>query len=157
MPFDLQCRLKLGGSAGTDLTLVAVSPFLQKILTALVTSPIGGTIQPYDIHTYQNPFSFTQGTVVGDLTESAYPGYAEQGGTAWSPPGFDDDGNVVMVADLPVPFQVTADPAGELLAGVYILDADGDLAFGLGLDVPIALTDGLLIPMTFVFQLGNLP
>jgi len=158
MPFDLQCRLQLGGSPGSDLVLVATSGWLLKALDFLSVTPAPATIplSAYEVHSYLNPFVFDKDTVVGDLTESVYPGYASQVGNPWSPVGTDDNDNVVCVADLPAPWQVTGDPAGELLAGVYVLDGDGDLAFGVGLTEPIALVNGLLIPATLIIQLGNL-
>src|SRR5690242_9920198 len=101
--FDIQARVRLGGSAGEDLQLQVVDPILVDLVGDLVAgAPLAtGRFNGSIMKTFSNGVVFTEHTLVGDLVESAYPGYAASGTLLWSAAGTDDSGNHVVVADAP--------------------------------------------------------
>lgn len=156
--FDIQARVRLGGSAGADLQLTVISAILTDLVGDLVAgAPLAtGRFNGCKLATFSNGVVVTEQTLIGDLTESAYPGYAESAALVWSVAGVDDAGNHVVVADAPTPFHVTGDPAGEMLHGVYLVSGAGALLAGGTFGAPVPLVNGELIPATAILQVGNL-
>lgn len=156
MSFDVQARVSIGGGPSDDLPLILTRPTIQGILAELIdATPAGGVLSgTVTAHAMANSLLFTPFTVIGDLVESTFPGYAATALVAWSAVGLDPSGNVIVFADLSTPFICTGDPLGEVVGGVY-LTAGGVLLGGVAIDPAIVLVDGSLIPASFILQIGN--
>lgn len=97
----------------------------------------------FNYHLYSNSFVPTDAMVIGDFTESTFPGYAGQSVTSggWGSPS--DDGTCSTVASASQVYTATG-ASGESAYGYYVTDnADGALLFAelfVGGAVPLSTT-----------------
>ena len=161
MAFDIQARAAIGGPAPDDVQLVLNTPTLQEILGDIVSANLGTNLPgPFFNCTfglYQNGLIPDENTTFEELIECNFPGYSRSDALTFSGVGLDDQGNIVVVADVPDAFQCTGDPDSQQVRGCYIATA-GDANVTLGaaaLADAIDLANGTLIPATLTVQIGN--
>lgn len=124
-----------------------------KQLAELKTAMINGG----NIRLFQNDLDPTPSTVLGDLTEATYTGYAMIAVAAWNA-GYTEPttGRGTIVTPL-AQFQPTGSAVTNLIYGWYYTDADGDLVCcGRLSGAPIAMAGvGDAIPLFVKLQLGG--
>lgn len=156
--FDIQVRARLGTPDHGEIQLLVVDPVLKQLVGDMVAAaPLAtGRFKDCTAHLYTNAIVVGPGTVVGDLVEAAFPGYAASAAVTFSAAGLDDVGNHVVIGDVPA-FTVTGDPAGAQVMGIYLLGGGvGTPLLAVGrLPAPQGLTNGELIPATVVLSVGN--
>jgi hypothetical protein len=80
------------------------------------------------LHLFQNNYTPVDTTVVGDLTEATFDGYAANALAGWSAAALDVNNKAATEAPLST-FTKTAGATTNTIYGVYCLDVDGDLAY----------------------------
>lgn len=160
MPFDIQARACIGGPATDEVKLIVNGPTLTTLVGDLVSANLGvappGIFNGATFGAYQNGLIPDENTTFGDLVECNFTGYSRSANLTFSPAGLDDQGNHVVVADMPDAWQCTGD-TDQQIQGVFLSpndDANVALAAG-ALDTPISLANGTLVPGTVTLQVGN--
>ncbi len=110
---------------------------------------IANFLQGGEGHLYTNNYTPVHGTVIGDFTEAAFSGYANQALTSWSSPALDGSFHAFTTAD-PVQFANTSG-SGQVVYGYFLTDINGDLIGGEKYASPITIPDGLFLQETFTF------
>jgi hypothetical protein len=75
---------------------------------------------------YVNNINVTDATVIGDLTEATFAGYAASAALTWGTPY--NDGDHASVESNRVQFTTTGEPDGQTARGAYLTTAGGSPA-----------------------------
>lgn len=111
---------------------------------------VGGTPPPA-IHCYSNNYTPNATTVLSDLTESAFSGYASTATGGWTAPQLQQDGSWISSTNLIGLFTLSALTVTETIYGVYLTDTTGALFAAYKLSNALVLNnigDGLLLSTT---------
>lgn len=122
----------------------ALIPDTEKLL--IMDDLIANKLTGATAHLITNTPTLSHSTVIGDLTEAAWAGYAAQSLTGWSASALDAAFRAFSEAD-PVQFSNTAG-SGQTATGYYVLDGTGDLLQVELYPVPIVIPDGLFLQET---------
>jgi hypothetical protein len=151
------------GEGGLVQMLATVG--LVKAIVAAMVAATGakGPLNDAHVGLFTGQPSLDPGTVVGDLVEPTYAGYARQAldPAAWEPPSVQTDGSVATMNCGCIHFRMTDNLAPTSITGVFLADAAGPggnlLASG-ALDSPYALiaTDQSFDVLTIVGLPQNL-
>lgn len=157
---DIQMRACLGGPVGDEVQLIVNNDFLKTFLGDIVSANLGtnlpGPAFNATLGLYQNGLVPDVNTTFADLVECNFTGYSRSSNLTFSTVGFDDQGNVICVADAPTPFHATASDNQTVQGAFLATAADANVAIAAGqVTPPIGITSGLLIPATVTLQMGN--
>lgn len=113
------------------------NPILRTYLVAILAG-----FNPFpskDVHLFQRPFLFTNDTVLADIPEANFQGYALQSAFNWGTPYFDGAGQLVMSAGNFV-FTATGPGNPNLIGGWYLTDAaNTTFVWGQNLSPPVGV------------------
>ena len=93
---------------------------LLSVLTSLVTTP--GVLFHPDVHLYQNNIVPNRSTLIGDLTEADFTGYAKVTAMVWGTPYYDVDGSALCFGTSHS-FVATDAVAPNTIYGYYLTDS----------------------------------
>jgi len=107
----------------------------QLLAAAPATGPFAGAL----LGLFTNNITPTRSTILADLVEAAYAGYARQAGV-YSVPGRDQNGNIGSFTTRLI-WQETGGPTAVNVYGIFLVDSTGMILYGAELfDTPITLT-----------------
>lgn len=108
------------------------------------------------LHLFQNDITPTPLTVIGDLVEADFDGYAAVAITAFEAP-FLDPQNLATVYGILAMFQATGATTPNQIFGAYFVDVNTDLAFVYRFPQPIQIAAaGNAVPVVPKYQFGPL-
>lgn len=104
---------------------VIASPERRRMLTAqkAVAQWDSGNIE---VRLFQNDIAPTKATVVGDLTEATFTGYAAITTLAFADAVYDDDNDGLLVATETMTFTSTGSAITNTCYGYYLVDGNGN-------------------------------
>lgn len=102
---------------------VVTDYFLKGCATNLKGTALDGVLKGAKVGLFVNTPSLSQGTVIGDLTEPTFAGYAQQAVT-WSGPFQQPDLSWADQGGL-YTFQATDDLTPTVVTGVFLVDSAG--------------------------------
>lgn len=106
---------------------------------------------------FQNNVSPTVNTVVGDLDEADFTGYAEKTVTAYGAAFLDPSNNATILSPVETWTATVPNLVPQTVYGVYALDADGDLAFMERFATPVEIPEaGGTVAIVAKYQQGLL-
>jgi len=94
----------------------------------------------YEVHLYQNDYTPVDATVIGDLDEADYSGYAEQIATGWTAAVTTPLGRAISFAD-EMNFAHDGGGTDNTIYGYYVLAPTGSLAWVERFLGPITMAD----------------
>jgi len=122
-------------------SILAMRALLLGLLTDAIA--VGGSLEAPELGLFQNNVVFDPDlTVIGDLDEADYTGYAKEALT-WDQPSVSDDGNLEMHASQAT-FRPTDAVTPNDIYGWFLVDAGGALIAGGNFDTaPLPMNNAL--------------
>lgn len=131
---------------------IAVYKLILDALTAM--KAVGGDLNGAKVGLYTNVHQPSKGTLLADLTQATYTGYALVAIATWGAPFLDPIGNPTMVGNH-IQFQPTDGAVPNTITGWFIVDSAGtDLLIACALPTPVVLADAshaLIVEPTVVY------
>ncbi len=107
------------------MSSVLCEPLLKAAEQGLIETLATPALQANRVMEYVNSIALTESTLLSDLVEATYDGYARGSIASWLGPELDIDGNLVVVPAAPVAFSCSGDVTVNTLIGIGILDPSG--------------------------------
>lgn len=104
--------------------MTAVKPFLQAIITNLITA-VTGDLAGALLHLYKNDYTPNPNTLLADMTEADFSGYVSKVVT-WSAVSISDDGHPESIGTA-LEFRPTSSVITNNIYGAYLTTAGGAL------------------------------
>lgn len=125
-----------------------VVPNLSKVYLTKQAALPAQNFYPATIKLFQNNYIPVAGTVIGDLTEATFSGYAAQALAGGAVSGMLDASGRAVAQWNAVTF-TKAGATGNTIYGYYVIDGSGNLLWAERFDSSIAMnTDGAFIQLT---------
>ncbi|MGL4555272.1 MAG: hypothetical protein ACRC33_29245 [Gemmataceae bacterium] len=133
----------------------AVLTRAEKIaLLNAMTAADTGTLDEAKVGLFSNEITPNDLTVLADLTEAAYTGYAKKSVAAWGAAFLDENGKPRITAQS-LQFNPTASTATDTVRGYFVTNAAGDtLKFAVRLDEPVEMlgtTSGVIVSASLAY------
>ncbi len=111
---------------------------LKNILTAMIG--IGGEFETVTVHLYKNDYTPSIGTVIGDLIEADFDGYAASSAVTWGAVVQSSDGTPLVIGDTKTAV-ATGSTTPNTVYGYYYTDSGGNLKGAAKFDEPVQIVD----------------
>lgn len=133
-------------------SLVQANASLVKAMAALKTAMLDGGFAGL----YQNDITPTVNTLLADLTEADFTGYARVTLAAWLVPYLSAERKGASISPIAIFRQVAPFTVGNQIYGWFVLDKDGVLMLSGRFDNPISMVDiNGIIELIVTYFFGN--
>lgn len=133
---------------------MAISTILTRLAAMNELKAAGQPLNAATLILYSNAVAITPHTVIGDLTECIFTGYAAEAGIGFGAAYLDQAGNVLLAAPS-VQFESTSGTPAENIVGWGLVNVGKTaLYYAEALPIPVAITQasqGVLIQPTVAF------